>query len=289
MSRRSRHPQLQVYLNADLVGVWLKEASGAIVFRYDPSWVAREDAVPISLSLPLREDAFKGEPVQAVFENLLPDSEALRRRVAERIGAEGTDAYSLLSRIGRDCVGALQFLPQGEKAGASRRIEGELLDESALEALLKKLGRIPLGLDEEGDFRISVAGVQEKTALLYHEGHWLKPQGTTPTSHILKTQIGKLPNGLDLSNSIENDFYCLRLLAAFGLPVAEAEVQEFGKTKVLIVKRFDRKGNANPLRIPQEDCCQALSVPPCGQIPESRRSGNGRDSRPAERQRSSAR
>lgn len=64
---------------------------------------------PVSLSLPLREDAFKGAPVLAVFENLLPDSENLRARVAEKVGADGIDAYSLLPRIGRDCVGALQF------------------------------------------------------------------------------------------------------------------------------------------------------------------------------------
>ena len=68
--------------------------------------------MPVSLSLPLREDAYRGAPVVAVFENLLPDSEALRRRVAEKVGAEGTDAYSLLAAIGHDCVGALQFIAE---------------------------------------------------------------------------------------------------------------------------------------------------------------------------------
>ncbi|MEI2735605.1 MAG: HipA N-terminal domain-containing protein [Rhodoblastus sp.] len=46
----------------------------------------------------------------AVFENLLPDSETLRRKVAERVGAASSDAYGLLAAIGADCVGALQFV-----------------------------------------------------------------------------------------------------------------------------------------------------------------------------------
>ncbi len=54
--------------------------------------------------------AFQGEPVVAVLDNLLPDPDALRKRVAGRVGAAGIDAYSLLTAIGRDCVGALRFV-----------------------------------------------------------------------------------------------------------------------------------------------------------------------------------
>src|SRR5258705_276251 len=80
---------------------------------YDATWLAWENAIPVSLSLPLREDRFIVAPVIAVFDNLLPDNGAIRRRLAERAGAEGQDAYSLLTAVGRDCVGALQFLPDG--------------------------------------------------------------------------------------------------------------------------------------------------------------------------------
>lgn len=62
---------------------------------------------------PLREDRYIGGPVINVFDNLLPDSEPIRRRVAERVGATGMDAYSMLSALGHDCVEALQFLPEG--------------------------------------------------------------------------------------------------------------------------------------------------------------------------------
>ena len=263
MPRRRQHAPLHVYLNNRLVGYLLKEPGGAISFRYDDSWLGWENAIPVSLSLPLREDAYRGAPVSAVFENLLPDSEALRRRVAKRVGAEGVDAYSLLAAIGRDCVGALQFVvDQADEHGTA--IEGPVLDDAAIEKMLRSLGQAPLGLNRDDDFRISVAGAQEKTALLWDGRHWRKPLGTTPTTHILKPQIGKLPNGIDLSNSVENEFYCLRLLAAFGLFVNNAVIRTFGKAAALVIERFDRHWTQDGrlLRLPQEDCCQALSVPP---------------------------
>jgi len=251
-------------MNGQLVGFFLKDPGGTVAFGYDESWLARDKAIAVSLSLPLREDPFKGPAVAAFFENLLPDSETLRRRVAEKVGAEGMDAYSLLSRIGRDCVGALQFLPEDEELKGSTEIQGRVASESEIEGMLLNLAQAPLGLERERDFRISIAGAQEKTALLRYKDQWWKPSGATPTTHILKKQMGTLPNGLDLSNSIENEFYCLRLLAAFGVPVNHAEISTFGKTKALVIERFDRRWTRDGLllRLPQEDCCQALSVPP---------------------------
>ncbi|MBE7213128.1 MAG: hypothetical protein INR65_19110 [Gluconacetobacter diazotrophicus] len=77
----------------------------------------------------------------------------------------------MLAEIGRDCVGALQFPPE---------ITGMPLDDAQIGTMLRNLARGPLGLDEEDDFRISVADAQETTPLLRHEGRWLKPTGTTP-------------------------------------------------------------------------------------------------------------
>lgn len=265
MPRRRLHIPLRVLSNNVLVGQLVKEPSGAIFFRYDASWLAREGAGPISLSLPLREDAFRGEPVVAVFENLLPDSDQLKRRIAEKVGAQGTDAYSLLYQIGRDCVGAMQFIPEDEDAvPQTPGVQGEAVDEEGIERMLLNLARAPLGLERDQEFRISVAGAQEKTALLYFRQKWWKPKGTTPPTHILKPQIGALPNGVDLSNSVENEFYCLKLLVAFGLATAEAEIKTFGKVKALVVERFDRAWVKTKQlhRMPVEDLCQALSCPP---------------------------
>lgn len=265
MSRRRTHAPLRVLLNNRPVGQLSKAATGAIDFRYDPRWLEWEHALPVSLSLPLREDAYRGEAVTAVFDNLLPDSDALKRRVAERIGAAGTDAYSLLAAIGRDCVGALQFIGIEEAyEDITTTIKGEAVDETAIEQLLRGLSQAPLGLSRDETFRISIAGAQEKTALLRHKGRWWKPTGATPTTHIFKKQIGRLPNGLDLSESVENEFYCLKLAEVFGLPVNKAEMHTFGDTRALVIERFDRLWTRDQrlLRVPQEDCCQALSIPP---------------------------
>lgn len=264
MPRRRLHVPLRVLLNGRLVGRLLKETSGAISFQYDESWLSWEDNFPISMSLPLREDAFRGERVAAVCENLLPDSEMLRRQIAEKVGARGIDAYSLLAQIGRDCVGALQFIPEDDRTVQSTPgINGEVIREQEIEKLLKNLARAPLGLGLDEGFRISIAGAQEKTALLNYNGKWWKPYGTTPTTHIFKTQIGTLQNGIDLSNSVENEYYCLKLMSAFGLSTNSADIREFGETKALVIERFDRKWvDGRLLRVPQEDFCQALSYPP---------------------------
>jgi len=265
--RRKTHRPLEVLINGRRVGRLEKASTGAISFQYDDAWLAWEHRFAVSLSLPLTPAAYRGAEVAAVFDNLLPDRDTVRRRIAERMGAEGTDFYSLLEAIGRDCVGALQFLPEGMVAQAKANIEGELLNEAQIEALLADLVQAPLGLYREQEFRISVAGAQEKTALLRLDGQWLRPVGTTPTTHILKPQLGQIPTAdgmIDMSNSVDNEHYCLKLMEAFGLQVAQTEIATFGSRRVLVVERFDRRWRSAKgiLRLPQEDCCQALGIPP---------------------------
>jgi serine/threonine-protein kinase HipA len=262
MARRPTHAPLNVYLNARFVGRVRRESSGAIDFQYDQAWLAWDNAIPVSISLPLREDRYLGDPVLAVFENLLPDNEDIRRRVAERAQAAGTDAYSLLSAIGRDCVGALQFLPDGDDPGKAGAIDAQAIVDQEIAAIVGNLARNPLGIGEDQEFRISLAGAQEKTALLYWKNKWHKPHGTTATTHIIKPQIGKLQNGIDLTNSVENEHFCLELVRALGLPAATSKIIDFVGKRVLSIERFDRTWTSDGrlLRLPQEDCCQALSV-----------------------------
>ena len=180
--RRARIP-LNVFLGSRLVGCLHRQRSGAVEFQYDPSWLDWEHTLPVSISLPLREDRYLGDPVMAVFDNLLPDPESMRRRVAERIGAEGHDAYSLLAKLGRDCVGALQILPEGQEPGPAGLVEGRAVDDAEIAGKIQNLERAPLGLDDDAEFRISIAGTQEKTAFLYLNERWHIPRGTTATTH----------------------------------------------------------------------------------------------------------
>ena len=266
MARRKAYAPLNVLINRRLVGQLRKEASGAVSFRYDQGWLDWAPAFAISLSLPLREAAYTGEPVVAVFDNLLPDSPQVRRRVAERMGSQGTDYFSLLEAIGRECVGAMQFLPDGVPADAGSDIRAEPVSDDEIEGILASLAVAPLGVDKEQAFRISIAGAQEKTALLRYEGQWMRPVGTTPTTHLLKPQLGEIPTAfgpIDMAASVDNEHYCLKLLEAFDLNVAQTEIATFGKRRVLVVERFDRRwrNSQDLLRLPQEDCCQALGIP----------------------------
>ncbi len=283
MARKKTHAPLDIYINNRLAGLLLKESGGAISFSYAGSWLDWENRFPVSLSLPLSDTTYRGAPVDAVFDNLLPDTQEIRKKLAERTGAAGTDAWSLLEEIGRDCVGAMQFLHEGEKPNALGAIEGERVSDKQIEQILANLGIIPLGINPEHAFRISVAGAQEKTALLFHEGEWFLPQGTTPTTHILKPEIGTIPTPagqIDMNSSVDNEHYCLTLLEEFGLEVAETKIMTFGKRRVLVVERFDRqwRPDGSMLRLPQEDFCQALGVPSSRKYQstvEGRRNGPG--------------
>jgi serine/threonine-protein kinase HipA len=261
---RARYEPLNVYLNSRLVGQLRRDISGAISFQYGPSWLEWEFVLPVSLSLPLREQAYSGASVIAVFDNLLPDNDHLRRQIAVRTQAGGTDAYSLLGAIGHDCVGALQFLPQNIEPGPAGAVEGDPISDDEIALIIENLATAPLGISEDDSFRISIAGAQEKTAFLYRDEKWYKPRGTTATTHIFKPSIGKLPNGVDLTNSVENEYFCLKAMAALGIEAAKPQMMTFGKRTVLVVERFDRRWTADGrlLRLPQEDCCQALSVSP---------------------------
>jgi serine/threonine-protein kinase HipA len=256
---------LAVYLNRTLVGLLTQSSSGEVTFTYDGTWLKNPGTMPISLSLPLGEKPLRGRAVLAYFDNLLPDNEEIRRRIAEREGAASTRPFDLLASIGRDCVGALRFLPADADPDRVSEMVSHELTEADLAHRLRRLKETPLGREaEDEDFRISIAGAQDKTAFLkLPSGAWAIPGGLTPTSHIFKPPIGKTGGGsLDLSDSVENEWMSLALCQALGLPVAHATIETFENVKALVVTRFDRIETKGGLRrIPQEDLCQALATP----------------------------
>ena len=233
--------------------------SAGLSLDYDPQWLAWEEATPVSLSLPLRETGHRGSPVLRFVDALLPESETQRARLAASLDAPDTHPYTLIAVLGRCSAGALTFVPAGEDPGPRGAATGKPIPEPEIEGLLANLPRQPLGVDRR--FRISLAGAQRKTALLLRDGKWERPTGFTPTTHILKPQIGPLL-GADFSRSVENEFLCLALTEAFGVETAYAEIADFGRQRTLVVERFDRRWTADGLllRLPHEDCLQALGM-----------------------------
>ena len=269
MGRRSHSRALAVWANGLRVGRWLIPASGPMEFSYDPGWIASDEARPISLSLPINLDGepIKGERVGFFFDNLLPDSERIRQRVRARFRTPSTEAFDLLAAIGRDCVGALQLLPEDEIPSDVLSIRATTLDDAGIERALRQAVSTPSAgnLDSDDEFRISIAGAQEKTALTLRRGRFCVPHGSTPSTHIFKLPMGLIGGRqLDMTHSLENEWLCAQLMAEYGVPVASCEVRQFGETKALVVERFDRKLHPSKkywLRLPQEDMCQATGAP----------------------------
>jgi serine/threonine-protein kinase HipA len=261
---------LAVWMNGELVGTWSAGDGHGHVFDYAQSWPQSERSRPLSLSMPLTASLrVRGPAVENYFDNLLPDNDAIRKRIRNKFGTRSTEAFDLLAAIGRDCVGAAQLMPVGEEPPDIRRVDHEPLSEDEVEKILRGVSVSPaFGGAATDDFRISIAGAQEKTALLNLDGAWCRPRGATPTTHIMKLPLGHLPQfNADFSTSIENEWLCGKILSAFGLAVAESSVLDFGKQRVLAVERFDREWIAPTnkkkrylLRLPQEDMCQALGV-----------------------------
>lgn len=264
MARPSRGRALAVWMNGERVGTWATGRGKPDEFGYAPEWLAADGARPISLSMPLRPTGYTGEVVAAYFDNLLPDSRQIRERIQRRFGASSTGAFDLLAEIGRDCVGAIQLLPADHPAPDVKKIEGVPVNSKQVEGLLANMQSTALGrADERDDFRISLAGAQEKTALLRLKGKWMCPRGTTPSTHILKLPLGTGGGDIDLTTSVENEWFCAQILRAYGIPVAACRMGQFGTQKVLIVERFDRRLSSDSawiVRLPQEDLCQANGV-----------------------------
>ncbi len=268
MGRQSHSQALSIWANGERVGRWRLPARGDAELAYDPAWMASPAGRPLSLSLPFTGAlAHRGPVVTSYFDNLLPDSLPIRQRIAGRFRTGSTGAFDLLRAIGRDCVGAIQLLGEDESPGAIDRIEATPMQEQEIERLLREtVGATGPGLGNLDDaLRISLAGAQEKTALLWHDGRWQRPHGATPTTHILKLPLGLVGHRrADFSSSVENEWLCLQILGEYGVPVPRCAILVFGEQKVLAVERFDRQWHSSGrwlMRLPQEDFCQALGLP----------------------------
>jgi len=261
---------LQVWMNGEWVGTW-QVRRGTHSFEYAPSWVTSQRARPVSLSLPLTPNRqVRGEVVAHFFDNLLPDNDRIRERIATRFKTRARDAFSLLEAIGRDCVGAVQLLPDGVAPEDWSRVSCEALSEREIAGILRGVPQSGPARDGSGTvdtaFRISLAGAQEKTAFTRFKGRWCRPLGSTPSTHIFKLPLGTIANTqrIDLFDSVENEWVCSQILAALGLPIAPTEMARFDGQQALVVERFDRAwmdGGRWVARLPQEDFCQALGLP----------------------------
>lgn len=261
---------LDVWMNGQFVGTWTQGDRRSSKFQYDADWIQSAYARPLSNALPMStvDGVVTGQEVTNYFDNLLPDSVDIRKRIQSSYKTKSAETFNLLEAIGRDCVGAVQLLPIGETPAAFDSVQGVPLSDAEIAQILiatssgRALGQ---SVDEES-FRISIAGAQEKTALLRVAGQWQRPLAATPTTHILKLPLGLIggEQRFDMTDSIENEWLCAQILKKLGFNIANTEVGNFDGTKALVVERFDRKwmdASKWIARIPQEDFCQVFGLP----------------------------
>ena len=263
MVLKQKTQNLYVFLSSDFVGVLSRHPNGAIGFAYSENWI--NTGFSISLSLPLLKKVFVGEEASFYFDNLLPDNKTILLAITQKFRTKSEKQFDILQAIGRDCIGALSFYDEPmDKIDFLDKLKIRPLSNSDVERKIKNLAfDSPLGMDSH-DFRISLAGAQEKMALLLWKDGWYEPKGQTPTSHIIKKKMGRVLEGIDCSQSVDNEHISLMIAKqAFSMNTCESFISTFNSQRVLCVERFDRVWKDNFLyRIPQEDMCQALGISP---------------------------
>jgi serine/threonine-protein kinase HipA len=233
---------------------------GRLTFVYDDDWRNAADAYPLSLSMPLAAKEHGRAVIDAYLWGLLPDNERVLDRWAARFHVSASNAFALISHVGEDCAGAVQFVTPDRLATVRSGKEDnvEWLDEADIAKRLQALHadhaawRLP---HDTGQF--SLAGAQPKTALLLQNGRWGVPSGRLPTTHILKPRTGHF------DGHAENEHICLMLARALGLPAAQSRVIRFRDEIAIVIERYDRVQTGNAVvRVHQEDVCQALGIMP---------------------------
>ena len=73
------------------------------------AWLARRDAVGVSLTLPLRAEPYETRGLHPFFENLLPEGWLLEIATT-KLKISKDDSFGLLLAMCADCVGAVEIL-----------------------------------------------------------------------------------------------------------------------------------------------------------------------------------
>jgi len=246
--------RLNVYLDRGLVGQLIQDDGGQLLFEYAESWLGNPNAIPLSHSLPLREEQFTQKECRGFFGGILPEA-VNRKTIARILGISDKNDFAMLEQIGGECAGAITFLPQGTEAPADDSRYREISN-AELARILRELPRRPLMAGED-DIRLSLAGAQDKIAVRVENGRISIPLGSAPSSHILKPAIATY------EGVVFNEAFCMGLATEAGLDTAKTTTARVEDIDYLLVERYDRHRDEDDQirRVHQEDFCQALGIP----------------------------
>lgn len=260
--------RLQVIRNGVVVAYLDRRDDGRLALTYaDRAVDVAGGQVLLSASIPVRRQPYEEAALQPFFEGLLPEG-LVRERLATRLRLDPTDVFGLLREIGLECAGAYSIVPDGFDLTVAREEGVEWLSEEQLAEEVRQLAARPLAVEPDKDIRISLAGAQDKMAVVLDAGRIGLPRGLAPSTHVLKpasqvVRASRRRRQLAYPALVNNEAFCMRLSRLAGLRTASVELVQVGGEPALLVERYDRERDAegHVSRIHQEDFCQALGFP----------------------------
>ena len=256
--------------------VWIegRDSPVGLLSRNDDrtlSFVYADGVAPehrLSLSLPLRTQAYSDAECRGYFANLLFEGPQLER-ILDSYQLERGDVGALLWHLGVDAPGAISVTPEGSGPGKTPGIfpqDYTLLTEDRLNEIVLSL-HLHKRLPDDARDPSPVAGVQGKIAVVAHDGRFYLPKAGSraPTTHILKV------SPVDDPQITRNEVALLKIAETCGIVVATCRPLEFDlpgrQVHALLSTRFDRAvqiadGAGVITRVHVEDFCQALGLPP---------------------------
>ncbi|PWG63068.1 type II toxin-antitoxin system HipA family toxin [Bifidobacterium callitrichidarum] len=247
--------ELIVLLEGRKVGVLREEASGRHTFTYD---LSSSDVAQLSLAMPRRVEPWRGNAVEAYIDGILPDDSSVRQRIARLYSVNARNPFALLTAIGLDCGGAVQFVAPGTETGKMVEVLTPINEEQIGQRLESVTGAAQASWQNNGE-HWSLNGAQDKLALRYTNNQWYEAEGAAATTHIIK------PGIRGLREQAFNEYLCLTTARKIGLSVARSDYRVFGNVPAIVSARWDRRIDdstmpATVTRIHQEDFCQAMGV-----------------------------
>ena len=248
---------LNVYLDGKRIGALAPTGEDTYSLAYLPEVAAKASAADaqLSMALPLRPEPYGPDASSTYVEGLLPQGQR-RAAIAEELGLRPTDGYGLIAALGRDCLGAVTFRPEGDDEPPR---EPAWLDEEELEEVLRWAPKRYFDDADPQRMRFALPGERHKLALVRDEAgdRWAWPRADMPSTHIVKPETPERP-GL-----VANEHACTLAYRELGITVVPTTVEQIAGQTCLVSKRFDRWDDGTRVkRIHQESLAQALGIAP---------------------------
>lgn len=252
---------LTTIIAGQVAGYVEQHESGQLTFTYAPDY----SGAPLSISMPIGNRTYGDKQVRPYLFGLLPDDDRVRRNTGLEFDVPGNNPFALLTYVGLDCPGAVQFCPPDKVGEALARPSITVPVSDTDIAARLRVGRTrndrAWAMPTE---HWSLGGQQSKFALRLVDGMWHSCQGAAATTHIFKCGISHLPY------QALNEYICMKIAATCTVPCAQVAYELFEDEPAIIVRRYDRfvESDGEIGRFHQEDFCQALGILPENKYPE---------------------